>query len=422
MPIASPLAALCLFWVLILPALAQSQGNGPPDLDRPVVSCANWKPAWATTPLPNGRADPYLLVPLDAKTFRGCGLAPVLSASGLPAVQLYVVDPAGSLQPVPVASENAGLPAPFPPTARVFWQPPASPFPRGSHMAVFLLVRQTASGGQAWLRYDMPGGIPTIDRSPLGPVAVSGSANYIPHEQLLNGPTASAYHGFVRIVLPSLSANPASNQVYLRSDNLLSTQKLDDAAGYSLAFGVQHNLPSPVLHVAPNESAEIWTRSNQAATDQSAGVALGTQVLGRNWWRPVGDRLLYPALTPRFQLYPVSFAYLYRRDLRLDPGFTERSYYDPSAEVYLAPIFIGVGRGRTATLLGTPNLSVDFRGWWVTGLGAEYRYVVRLQVPVRIWILQAVGISYFQGADENAYFRYSNGVGFDAVVIRGKLF
>lgn len=414
-------AVLVVLACLAIPEPAQAIQS--PSSAPPAVICPSWKPVWQTTPLPNGRALPYLLIPLDSASFRGCDAIPVL-AGGLPVVRLFITSPGGGWQELALAREVAGLPYPAPPTARVFWQEPADGFPHGTHMAVYLMVQKMSPSGIAgaasdeWLRYEMPGAVPTIDRSALGPVEVSGSANYVPNQLLLTGATAAAYHGGVRIVLPSLSANPQGDQVYLRSDNLLSTQNLDESAGYRLAFGVQHNLPSNEWDISPNDSAEIWGRSNQATTDQSIGVSAGSLVLGRDWRGPIGNRFLYAAVTPRLQLYPLQGADLVRRDMRLDPGFTERNYYDPSAELILAPFFLGLRPGQTATLVRNANLSFDVKGWYVTGLGPEYRYVVRLQLPIRIWILQDVGISYFQGADENSYFRYSNGVGFDASVRR----
>ncbi|HEX5324456.1 MAG TPA: hypothetical protein VFW40_11760, partial [Capsulimonadaceae bacterium] len=74
------------------------------------------------------------------------------------------------------------------------------------------------------------------------------------------------------------------------------------------------------------------------------------------------------------------------------------------------------------TIKDTANLSLGVRGWWVSGLGPEYRYVVRVQLPVRIWFVTNVGLSYFRGADENSYFRYSNGISFDFSFRRGRLF
>lgn len=405
-----------------VPALAQRLSPIPPPAgEQPVALCSGWKPTFQTTPLANGRAQPYLLVPLDHEDFRGCGVSPVLFG-GLPVVRLSVSTSSGQWRELNLAAEIHGLPYPAPPTARIFWKQPAGDFPRGTRMAVYLLVNTVppaaagAPGRTEWLRYEMPGAIPTINPSSTGPVEVTGSANYVPNELLLNGATRPAYHGSLRIVLPSLSSNEQGDQIFLRSDNLISSQNLDDAAGYTLAFGVQRNYPRPDRDIAPNDSVEIWARTNQATTDQAVGVSAGSLFLGHDWRGPKASRFLYAALTPRLQILPLQFADLTRRDTRLDPGFTERSYYDPSAELILSPFFVGLRRGHTATLVRNANLSLDLKGWYVTGLGPEYRYVVRLQLPVRIWILQDIGISYFQGADENSYFRYSNGIGFDASV------
>jgi hypothetical protein len=336
-------------------------------------------------------------------------------------IQLYVLNANGTRLPLTVSKEIAGPPYPAPTSERVFWDEPPGGFPKSAHMLVTMQVR-TAGSSQfnsyrtivqdQWLRYDMPGGIPTIDRSSVGPVQVGGDGNYAPNQQMLNGSKVAAFHASLRVGLPAIATGSPTDRIYLVSDNLISSREQDESTRLRLAAGLVHSLPAQQLDTIPNISYEAWVQSNQAASNQSAGIGIGRLIYGKPWRGPVGSGL-YAALTPRIQLYPLQYTYLFRRDLRIDPGFTEKSYVGPSAEISLSPFFIGLKRGQTATIENHTNLSLGVRGWWVSGLGPEYRYVARVQFPVRIWRLTDVGISYYHGADDNAYFRYSNGVSFD---------
>ncbi|HEX5323781.1 MAG TPA: hypothetical protein VFW40_08345, partial [Capsulimonadaceae bacterium] len=321
--------------------------------DATAIACPRWKPTWEGTPLPNGRSRPYIRIPFDKADFRDCSVAPVLM-SGLPVVHMYLKKGDGSLQPFAIENEIAGPEAPAPASARVFWNEPLGGFRPADRMVVFLQAKATAdlpsgvpTGQMIWLRFDLPGAIPTIDRSGLGPMPASASGNYLPNEQMLNGSTAPAFHASLRVGLASLSPNPQSDRIYVLSDNLLSSREQDASTQIRLAAGVVRGLPSKEQDVMPNISGEAWVQSNQAASNQATGVSLGRLVLGRRWNGPVGHDFLYAALTPQLQLHPLQYTYLFRRDLRLDPGFTEKSFVDPSAAILLSPFFIGLRRGQT---------------------------------------------------------------------------
>ena len=128
------------------------------------------------------------------------------------------------------------------------------------------------------------------------------------------------------------------------------------------------------------------------------------------------------ALSEHEELYlqfnPLQFEYRYRIDSRLDSAISDQRIYDPSVEVKLAPFYLGLPKGKFATIEDTPNLSLAVKTWWINGRQWEGRYEMRLRVPVHVWFVTSAGISIRHGADEDNNFLSDNSIGFDVGIRR----
>ena len=395
------------------PAASAIPANPP----IPVVTCPNWKPTWETTPLPNGRTAPYLRVPLDPRSLRGCAWSPTL-ADSLPDVHLFVRSRGHDWTELPVLSIIAGEPPPEAPSARVTWEVPPGGLGDDPHMAVEMRVHSTdnSSPEDAYLRFELKGRIPEFDASERGPIEANASAGYVAKQRMLDGSSSAVVHIPLHFGFPT-AAPRGSTHVRFFTDDRLSTNNNDISTRVSFAVGYVRGEKPVALDRVPNESVSMRLHGNQAGTNQAVGLSLGTLLYGRplNWEaRPN----IAASIIPEVQFNPLQFEYRYRIDSRLDSAISDQRIYDPSVEVKLAPFYLGLPKGKFATIEDTPNLSLAVKTWWINGRQWEGRYEMRLRVPVHVWFVTSAGISIRHGADEDNNFLSDNSIGFDVGIRR----
>jgi len=387
------------------------------DSSTPTVTCPNWKPTWETTPLPNGRTAPYLRVPLDPRSLRGCAWSPALTDS-LPDVHLFVRSRGHDWTELPVLSIIAGEPPPEAPSARVTWEVPPGGLGDDPHLAVAIRVHSTdnSSSADALLRCELKGRIPSTDQSARGPIEANASGSYVAKQRMLDGSSSAVIHVPLHFGFPT-TAPRGSTYARLTTDDRLSTNNNDISTRISVAAGYVHGEKPVDLDCVPNESVSIRLHGNQAGTNQAVGISLGTLLYGRrlNWdARPK----IAASIVPEVQFNPLQYEYRYRIDSRLDSAISDQRIFDPSVEVKLAPLYLGLPKGKFATIEDTPNLSLAVKTWWINGRQWEGRYEMRLRVPVHVWFVTSAGISIRHGADEDNNFLSDNSIGFDVGIRR----
>ena len=410
----------CLIAVASLIAILAAPPSGAQKLDDPsrlIVTCPNWNPTWETTPLPNGRMAPYLRIPLDPRSFRGCPWSPVLT-DGMPEVHLFMRSRGRDWHEVSVRSIIAGEPPPEAPSARVTWDIPEEGFGDDPHLAVEMRVHSTgaASPAGAYLRFELKGRIPSTDESERGPVEANASGSYVGKQRMLDGASSAVFHVPLHFGFPT-AAPRGSTHVLFATDDRLSTNNNDISTRVAFTLGYVRGEKPAGLDRIPNESVVVRLHGNQAATNQAAGVSLGALIYGHRWNLEARPKIA-ASVVPEIQLNPVQYEYRYRIDSRLPSAISEQRIFDPSVEVRVAPFYLGLKKGQFGTVDDTPSLSLAAKTWWINGKQWEDRYEARLNVPVHIWFVTSVGLSYRHGTDEENNFLPDNSVGFDVGIRR----